>query len=430
MNPIFLILFYLLVFSGSFGLLGYLNGLKIIEPSDIQLYGSCGLLALALIFGIVALIKSGKPARSVEEKTEPEAVAEDNFLSTDQINAVEDEIIDNTTYIDITSEQYKALSESYQSNEPEKESEDTLRDVLNNTAEVSIEEIQDMVSQVTTTSLDVIWESEVTEAVKGRHAGVDISEEHSPDQSTVIDNAEENIVYTEQLAGLREQVAGITEENMTTTQYFRIPDDEPETVEQVNMEIEDIRDDLFSSPDQIENMIDEQLPEQPEMVEEIIQPELPEAEAAEENAEAEPVLERINREAVINEPLEQLEPEMTDAQPIQSILTETQINYINRSANSYLNEEGQPQLVVTAEYNRHTTINVPELKKTGTAQPGASAAEAKQFEQSDYDDLDDEALYGDDTASTGTRILNAIILILILGIIAVGSYYVYSRYLR
>lgn len=103
---------------------------------------------------------------------------------------------------------------------------------------------------------------------------------------------------------------------------------------------------------------------------------------------------------------------------VNADLTETQIMYINKSDNSYINDEGMPQLMVTNEMSKDK-INSYEQQYQ----------KQKEFEEEYQRKVDEEEqMYLRlEKYENIIHILTIIIVLLVLANLALGAYYIYLR---
>ncbi|MBQ4252694.1 MAG: hypothetical protein II704_06580 [Erysipelotrichaceae bacterium] len=154
--------------------------------------------------------------------------------------------------------------------------------------------------------------------------------------------------------------------------------------------------------------------QEPEMKAEEI-PEPP----ADQIAEPQPVITAQQMQAsAVNEPQLTVKPEVSDP------LTETQINYINSSANSYLNEKGLPQLVMTNDLSKEDI----ERRKRQYENP-QEILEPEEVRESYDEEVDEDFYIQDEGQDRLAAVLVRIIIILVFILIFICGYYVYSRYL-
>ncbi|MBQ6654246.1 MAG: hypothetical protein IJM79_01835 [Erysipelotrichaceae bacterium] len=155
------------------------------------------------------------------------------------------------------------------------------------------------------------------------------------------------------------------------------------------------------------------------------------AEAAEETeTAAEAEKEPENEEGSAHQP--QWKPLSSEiSQPVLTVtpevredpLTATQISYINASANSYINEEGLPQLVMTKDLSKEDI----ERRKRQYERPGEIREAVSRM--SDDEELDDDFYVQDEREDRLAAVLGRIIMVLSIILIFICGYYFYSRYL-
>ena len=105
-------------------------------------------------------------------------------------------------------------------------------------------------------------------------------------------------------------------------------------------------------------------------------------------------------------------------------LTKTQINYINLSANSYINESGMPQLVMTNDLSKEDI----ERRKRQYERPEEMFNQ--EGERISHDEqVDDDFYIQDERQDRIAGVLGRIILIQVIILILISGYYVYSRFL-
>ncbi|MCR5066656.1 MAG: hypothetical protein K6A14_01175 [Erysipelotrichaceae bacterium] len=110
-------------------------------------------------------------------------------------------------------------------------------------------------------------------------------------------------------------------------------------------------------------------------------------------------------------------------QPKQN-LTDTQITYIKASANSYINEEGFPQLVMTNDLSREDI----ERRKRQYERP-ETLKDPSRLTSSHDEEVGDDLYVQDEREDALASLLGKIILVLSVILVLICGYYVYSRYL-
>ena len=110
-------------------------------------------------------------------------------------------------------------------------------------------------------------------------------------------------------------------------------------------------------------------------------------------------------------------------QPKQN-LTDTQITYIKASANSYINEEGFPQLVMTNDLSREDI----ERRKRQYERP-ETLKDPSRLTYSHDEEVGDDLYVQDEREDALASLLGKIILVLSIILVIICGYYVYSRFL-
>lgn len=130
--------------------------------------------------------------------------------------------------------------------------------------------------------------------------------------------------------------------------------------------------------------------------------------------------EEINEENTEIDNQKEIKNDNIDVEPIKvnADLTETQIMYINKSDNSYINDEGMPQLMVTNEMSKDK-INLYEQQYQ----------KQKEFEEENRIKADEEEqMYLRlEKYENIIHILTIVIILLVLANLALGAYYIYLR---
>lgn len=116
-----------------------------------------------------------------------------------------------------------------------------------------------------------------------------------------------------------------------------------------------------------------------------------------------------------NEQQEQIEPL---PQKINADLTDTQIMFINKSDNSYINEEGFPQLIVTKELSKDQIKTYEQLYQN-----------QKEIDEETQRQLDEEEkqYLQEEKYENIIHILTVVIVLLVLANLVLGAYYAYLR---
>lgn len=246
-----------------------------------------------------------------------------------------------------------------------------------------------------------------------------INDEEDEDYDII--EVKKSIVLKDKLKDVNYEV--IDEENLEgfTTNFDIVNDDLskiiPEaTIDDVNLEAQNIQaeidsastdeeskeDDLQTSEESIQKQEDLQQDNESSTKEEIV-----------EDNEKESLDEKVSdNELVVN----------MDG---ESLLTETQINYINRSDNSYLNTQGMPQLYMTDEMQspRQYEYVGPEKRVTSAEKENKIDSFIKSSDP--YEDL----YVQEDNAERLISILVTVVICLIIGCLIMGGIYLYTRFL-
>ena len=230
---------------------------------------------------------------------------------------------------------------------------------------------------------------------------VDESEENDPDAEGTVENDEhhagvqQNQLESDQTLIVSESaqtIRGESEEKEMISELTQQPSEQPETAQKQKTQTEE---DPQNTDEQQTQFIDTSL-----------QSVVSEEEKPASSAVSKPAMTVM------------MEPE-------NDPLTETQISYIKSSVNSYINENGLPQLVMTNDLSKEDI----ELRKRQYENPEEILTPREPVNYQQDDEIDEDFYIQDERLESHVAILVRVIAILVVILILISGYYVYSRFL-